>query len=593
MTALSGPKPSRVTGFRLKLLVAMMLVVSVITALALFFAQRNLAASVEQDLQRQFQAELDALHHVQEIRHAAMVERCRALVRRPRIHAALEEDHALDLLYPSADDELRDVMESEELQSPEQAAHGLHARFYRFLDRKGAVIPPSGARNVGRLQSEEERQLATRVVPDQPQLGYLPGGAAPGLSEVIAMPIISTENGEVIAALVLGFKPVELGGLRPGSGIRSGIWLDGRLYLSSRDEAAEAALAAEMTRVLATPGGAESSVHLPVGGVPHLLFYKRLNPGSLFPPAYEVCVYPLTELLARQRQLRWQVVGLGGLLLLGGLGASHVLAGRLSQPVEKLAVDSEENRAQRERAEAALELTSAELQRSARFSADASHQLKTPVTVLRAGLEELLARENLTPAECDQLSALIHQTYRLSSVIEDLLLLSRLDAGRLKLDFHPVNLTQLIEASLDDLGALPDGLNLGVETNFPPALHIAGEKRYTSLILQNLLENARKYNRPGGRIRLTAREDGDRVRLVIGNTGAPIPPAAQANIFERFHRGAMGENVPGYGLGLNLARELARLHQGDLRLVRSDEAGTEFEVSFRLARAPSTAGESA
>jgi signal transduction histidine kinase len=351
--------------------------------------------------------------------------------------------------------------------------------------------------------------------------------------------------------------------------------------LSSLDAPAQAALAGEVARAAAAPGPAEPGRRLELDGVAHLLFYKQLNPGSLFPPAYEVCVYPLTELQARQRQLRWQVVGVGGLLLLGGLGASHVLSARLSRPVEKLAADSDEDRAQRARAEAALELTSAELQRSARFSADASHQLKTPVTVLRAGLEELLAQEKLTPAECDRISALIHQTYRLSSVIEDLLLLSRMDAGRLKLDFVPVNLTQLIEGSLDDLGALPDDLNLAVETDFPPALYLAGEKRYTALILQNLLENARKYNRPGGRIRLAARAEDGQVFLTIGNTGRPIPPAAQVHVFQRFHRGAMGENVPGYGLGLNLARELARLHQGELRLVRSDENWTEFEACFR------------
>jgi signal transduction histidine kinase len=577
-----------VAGFRWKLLVAMMLVVSVVTALALYLAQRNLVANAEHDLQRQFQAELDALHHAQEIRHAALVERCRALVRRPRIHAALEEESALDLLYPSAEDELHDLRES-----GDQTSYALHARFYRFLDRKGAVIPPAGARNAGKLRPEEERRLAMPQVPDQPQLGYLDtggDGTAGGLSEIIAMPIISTENGEVIAALVVGFKPVELGGARPGAGIRSGVWLDGRLYLSAGDGAGQDALAREVARAVGVPGRAEGSLHLPLAGVPHLLFSKQLNPGSLFPPADEICVFPLTELVARQRQLRWQVVGLGGLLLLGGFGASHVLAGRLSRPVEKLAVDSEENRTLRERAEAALELTHAELQRSARFSADASHQLKTPVTVLRAGLEELLARENLTPAECDQLSALIHQTYRLSSVIEDLLLLSRLDAGRLKLEPRPVNLTQLIEASLDDLGALPDALDLAVETDFPAGLHIEGEKRYTSLILQNLLENARKYNRPGGRILLAARAEGDRVFLRVGNTGEPIPASAQAHIFERFHRGAMGENVPGYGLGLNLARELARLHRGELRLVRSDAERTEFEVTFRLARAPAGSG---
>jgi signal transduction histidine kinase len=259
------------------------------------------------------------------------------------------------------------------------------------------------------------------------------------------------------------------------------------------------------------------------------------------------------------------------------------VSSRLSVPVERLAQDSQVDRARRAQAEAALELTSTELQRSARFSADASHQLKTPVTVLRAGLEELMVRDNLTPQECAEVSALIHQTYRLSSLIEDLLLLSRMDAGRMKLEFAPVDLGALIEASLDDLSAMPDELGVSVETEFAAPLLIVGEKRYTAIILQNLLENARKYNRRGGRIRLVTRVQDGWVRLAIGNTGRSIPAAAQARVFERFHRGAIGENVPGYGLGLNLARELARLHQGELRLLGSDADWTEFEVSFRLA----------
>jgi signal transduction histidine kinase len=122
-----------------------------------------------------------------------------------------------------------------------------------------------------------------------------------------------------------------------------------------------------------------------------------------------------------------------------------------------------------------------------------------------------------------------------------------------------------------------------LDTNFPAGLRIAGEKRYTAIILQNLLENARKYNRPGGRIRIEGRAEAGMVLLTVGNTGRPITPGAQDHIFERFHRGAMGENVPGYGLGLNLARELARLHGGDLHLLRSDSEWTEFEVRFRAA----------
>ena len=231
----------------------------------------------------------------------------------------------------------------------------------------------------------------------------------------------------------------------------------------------------------------------------YLLFCKRLNPGSVFPPAYEVAIYPLAASLARQRTLFWEFFATGAVLFVGALVASHLLSGGLSKPVERLAFDSEENRAQRYRAEAALEATSRDLERSARFSANASHQLKTPVTVLRAGLEELLAGESLTPAAREEVSGLVHQTFRLAGVIEDLLLLSRMDAGRLQIQFSSIDLTPVIEAWVDDLGTLADGFGLAIDADYPPSLWIEGEMRFASLILQNLLENARKYNRVGDR----------------------------------------------------------------------------------------------
>ncbi len=585
MISAPEPKPPAFATFRLRLLVAMMLVVSVVAALGLWFAQNRATANAQRELERQFQDALASLHAVQDIRNAALAERCRALALRPRIHAALE-DNALDLLYPSAREELADVRESEEIPSSEAAGYTLHARFYRFLGGRGKVIPPPEIRDAGALHLADEAQLSLRDLPERPQVGYLwrrQEADGDAIDEVIAMPIVSTETGDVIAAIVLGFKPVELGGPDAASGIKRGLWLGGRLQLPSLDAAALAELAAEVTDSIRAPERKQDSIRVRIAGAPHLLFYKLLNPGSLYPPAYEVCLYPLTGLAAAQRHLLWQFVGAGGLLLLGALGASHVLASRLSMPVEKLAVDSEANRALRIRAEVALELTGQELQRSARFSADASHQLKTPVTVLRAGLEELLTGENLAPETREEIAGLVHQTFRLTSIIEDLLLLSRLDAGRLQLSLSPVNLTLLVEAWLDDLGTLADGLDLAIETDLAPNLMIAGEKRYTTLIIQNLLENARKYNRPGGRIRVSAGTEDGAIVLTIGNTGRPIPPAAQEHIFERFHRGTVGENVPGHGLGLNLARELARIHGGDLRLIRSDDAWTEFAVRFRPA----------
>jgi signal transduction histidine kinase len=253
----------------------------------------------------------------------------------------------------------------------------------------------------------------------------------------------------------------------------------------------------------------------------------------------------------------------------------------MSAPVKKLALDSEENRAERERAEAALASTAEELERSTRYSADASHQLKSPMTVLRIGLESLLEREGFKPEVYEELSTLLHQTRRLTGVIDDLLLLSRMDAGHVRIASTAVNLSELVDEWLDDLGALPDSPDVKIEREFPRGLLIAGEKRYTSLIVQNLLENARKYNRAGGHIRVSGRDNGKQVVLTIGNNGRTIP--AGENIFERFHHSSSPAAASGHGIGLNLARELARLHGGELRLVRSENDWTEFEVRFSAA----------
>jgi len=583
---LSDEKKSPVASFRAKLLIAMMLVVGGLTAAGLYVAQRNATGALEQDLQRDFQSALAGLHNVEEIRYAALAERCRALVAKPRLHAALE-DNALDLLYPSAKDELRDIMQDEKNPQPDEISGIPQARFYRFLDPAGAVLLPPNPEDVGPLRAEEEQQLALKVLPQAPQIGYLFRGAGTGaetIDEIIALPITSTETNEVIAALVIGFKPLEVAQKRRTEEMKSGIWLNGWLHLPALPESARTIVDQEMTRLLVA-NQTERSSRIEIDGDPHLLFFKRLNPGSAFAAAYEVSVYPLKSALARRQRLRWQILGAGAVLLLIGFVASHLIAKRLSAPVAKLAIDSEENRARRKRVEAALVSKQEELQRSTRFSADASHQLKTPVTVLRAGIEELLRRENLEAGIYDELSSLHHQTYRLTGVIDDLLLLSRMDAGRLKIDFSAVELSKLVEEWLDDLNALPDPLGLDVKAHLPEGLFIAGERRYTSLILQNLLENARKYNRPGGRIHVTAREENGAVYFTIGNNGPAIPAEMQPHIFERFSRGPNGESIAGHGLGLNLASELVRLHGGELKLVSSHDDWTEFEVHFQLADA--------
>jgi signal transduction histidine kinase len=569
--------------FRTKLLLAMMLVVLVLTSLGIFVAERRAADDAEADLQRDFELELASLHRLQDLRNAAVADRSEALAKNARIHAALE-DNALDLLYPSAREELRDLMEPAGPGRRETEA-ALHARFYRFLDNHGAVlVPPNG--EAGELSPNEEAQLAQSRLPQTIQTGYLARrdqAGGPTVDQMIAVPIRSTESNEVIAALVLGFKPVEAVPHAESVGMKSGILAGGKLQLPAVKPSAEEQIVREVTRDLAQPGNREKRLRVQIDGVPNLLLFKRLNLNSDYPPAYEVCVYPLEQLLARQAHLRWQILSAGALLLVGGFAVSHFFSRQLSQPVEELAVFSEENFAQRQRAEAELQMTAEELQRSARFSADASHQLKSPITVLRAGLDSLLARDGFPKEVYEEISTLIHQTYRLTGVVEDLLLLSRMDAGKLRLSLKAIDLSHLVDELIDDLQAMPDAADLHVETDIPEGLYISGEIKFTALVVQNLLDNARKYNRAGGTIRIGARWAGREVELRVANTGRGIPLAEQPDIFERFHRAGASEDVPGHGLGLNLARELVRLHGGELRLVRSDGEWTEFSAVFRAA----------
>lgn len=220
-------------------------------------------------------------------------------------------------------------------------------------------------------------------------------------------------------------------------------------------------------------------------------------------------------------------------------------------------------------------------QAATRFSADASHQLKTPVAILRAGLDDLSRNGGLNTTQAAEVDVLRQQTRRLTALIEDLLLLAQADAGRLVLEEEEIDLAPMIAAASDDLQALVADRGITVEESVPATLPAKADRRRVSLVLQNLVENAAKYTPAGGIVRLSALQEDDWVAVCVANTGAPIPPEAHEEIFERFRRGpAVGENVRGYGLGLNIARELVRAHGGDLVLKRSDAEWTEFE--FRV-----------
>lgn len=212
-----------------------------------------------------------------------------------------------------------------------------------------------------------------------------------------------------------------------------------------------------------------------------------------------------------------------------------------------------------------------------RFSADASHQLKTPVAVLRAGLDSLAATAD--PAIAPEIESLRQQTRRLTSLIEDLLLLAQADAGRLALEADTLDLGPFIEAARDDLEVLTHERDIGISSKIEGKLTTRADPRRLNLVFQNLVENAAKYTPDGGTIRLTASPVDDMIRLTVANSGALIAEEDRETIFERFRRGGdIGENIRGHGLGLNIARELARAHGGDLDYAPTDDGLNAFTL---------------
>ena len=217
-------------------------------------------------------------------------------------------------------------------------------------------------------------------------------------------------------------------------------------------------------------------------------------------------------------------------------------------------------------------------EQSARFSADASHHLKTPIAVLRAGVEEIIANDKCSESTQERAEGLLHRIHHVSSVVDNLLLLSRADAGRLELSKTEFDLGEVLEGVLDDALTLAEPLDLKVEADVPKHLLLKADRTFVAMIAQNLVENAVKYNTPGGRIRVDARVVNGEVEMTIGNTGEGIPKDRTGQLFERFYRVRGGERVPGHGLGLSIARELARAHRGNVELVRSDGSWTEMRV---------------
>ena len=317
----------------------------------------------------------------------------------------------------------------------------------------------------------------------------------------------------------------------------------------------------------------------------------------------------LDELNADLAQLRRRfLLALPLVLLVVGAGAWW-LAARALRPVEALTAAAERvtargldqrlflpgNDREFQRLAAVFNAMLDRLEKSfhqaTRFSADASHELKTPLALLQAELEQAL---NATPP--DSLAArtytsLLDEVERLKAITQKLLLFSLADSGRLELHREPTDLSQLLANVIEDATALAPGL--AIEAAFAPGVRVLADAVLLEQALQNLAGNAIKYNRDGGRIRfaLTIDATNARATLTVANTGPGIAPEDRPRIFERFFRGDRARTRHAgvsLGLGLSLSREILRAHGGDLTLAPAHDSGdwTEFIVTLPLAQAP-------
>ncbi|MFN2540727.1 MAG: ATP-binding protein [Chthoniobacterales bacterium] len=213
-----------------------------------------------------------------------------------------------------------------------------------------------------------------------------------------------------------------------------------------------------------------------------------------------------------------------------------------------------------------------------RFSAEASHHLKTPLAVLRAGIEQILT-DPQTPAKQQTRAAdLLHQVHQLTSIAENLLLLAQADAGRLDLQFDKFDLHEVLDGVCDDARVLADEHALTLETKLDQHLPLVADRASVALIVQNLIENAVKHNAPGGRVCIDAHSVDGEIELSVRNNGEPIPADRAPHIFERFYRARPDGRNAGAGLGLSIACELSKANRGSLDLVRSDTKWTEFRL---------------
>ena len=222
-----------------------------------------------------------------------------------------------------------------------------------------------------------------------------------------------------------------------------------------------------------------------------------------------------------------------------------------------------------------------------RFMADASHELRTPVAVLRTEADVTLSRPNRTESEYRESVAVMRDSARrLGRIVDDLFLLARADAGHLPLKREPIYLEDVVDETARAAQSLAADKDVLVELLPLVDSPFTGDADLLGRVLLNLLDNAIKHSPRGGTVTMSLAHTPNEYHISVADIGPGIPLEAQAQVFERFYRvdkarsRSGAEATAGAGLGLAIGRWIAEAHGGRLELVRSDSAGTEFRLAL-------------
>jgi signal transduction histidine kinase len=218
------------------------------------------------------------------------------------------------------------------------------------------------------------------------------------------------------------------------------------------------------------------------------------------------------------------------------------------------------------------------------FTLHASHELKTPLTVM-CGEAEIASRDDSLPAaERERAASQLDELRRLARIVDGLTLLARADAGQITLATESVRLDELVRDNFADAQILAEPQGIKVELESCEEVSVRGDRHRLRQLLLNLADNALKYNQPQGRVTMNLRRTDGFAEFTIANTGAGIPPEILPRVFDRFFRGdpAHSQTVEGCGLGLSIAKWIVSVHNGTIKIESAMMKPTTVTVRLPL-----------